>query len=251
MRRRLRKQQKCDRMNIVPTELNRHLASAIQYSIAADRFNIAGKAGFWRLIGAGLIVFGIGTAVGIGFYGFARVARNLTNETALLSAFSKALSEAQLHGKAEGTVKIEPHELSLSKGQTISIDQSSLLHLDPAAKVTASGELQVQAPSISIPQPAPSVSRAAMPPITDFTVFKSVPFQDGDVLTGWRFLTSAQSLPTSQYCYYSPNLETPGMGLRINIASDGKLDATVKDLPKGFDIASAFDKCVWYDDARK
>lgn len=251
MRQRLGKQQRRDHMNIAPTELNRHLASAIQYSIAADKFNIAGKAGFWRLIGVGFIVFGIGTAVGIGFYGFARVARNSTNETALLAAFSKALSEAQLHGKAQGTVQIEPHELSLAKGQTISIDQNSRLHLDPAAKVVANGELMVQAPSISVPQTTASVSKPAMPPITNFTVFKSVPFQDGDILTGWRFLTSAQSIPTSQYCYYSPDLETPGIGLRIDIATNGRLDATVKDLPKGFDVASAFDKCVWYDGARK
>jgi hypothetical protein len=238
-------------VNIAPTELNRRLASAVHYSIAAERFNIAGKAGFWRFVGVGLLVFGIGTALGIGFYGYARVTRNSTNQTVLLSAFSMALSEAKLHGKAEGTVQIEPRELSLAKGQTISIDQSSRLRLDPAAKVIANGELQVEAPSISVPQSTPSASRAAMPPITDFTVFKSVPFQDGDILTGWRFLTSAQSLPTSQYCYYSPNLETPGMGLRINIATDGKLDATVKELPKGFNVASAFDKCVWYDGSRK
>jgi hypothetical protein len=238
-------------VNLVPTELNQRLANAVQYSVAAERFYITGKAAFWRLVGLGIIIFGIGAAVGIGFYGFARVTRNSTNETALVTAFSKALSEAQLHGKAEGTVQIEPHELSLAKGQTISIDPGSRLHLDPAAKVTANGELVVQAPSITVPQTTSSVSTTALTPITNFTVFKSVPFENGDILTGWLFLTSAQSLPSSQYCYYSPDLETPGMGLRIDIATNGKLDATVKDLPKGFDVTSAFDKCVWYDSARK
>jgi hypothetical protein len=238
-------------VNLVPSRLNQQLANAVQFSIAAERFHIAGKAGFWRLVGVGFIVFGIGAAIGVGFYGFASVTKRSTNETALLSAFSKALGKVQLHGKAEGAVKIEPHEMSLAKGQTISIDENSRLHLDPAAKVVANGELVVQAPSISVPRAAPSVSRTAMPPITNFTVFKSVPFEDGDVLTGWLFLTSAQALPSSQYCYYSPDLETPGMGLRIDIATDGKLDASVKDLPKGFDVDAAFDKCVWYDSARK
>jgi len=52
-------------MNFISTELNQRIASAIRYSIEADRFYIAGKANFWNLIGIGLIGLGVGATVGI------------------------------------------------------------------------------------------------------------------------------------------------------------------------------------------
>jgi hypothetical protein len=236
-------------VNLLPTELNQRLADAVRYSVAAERFYIVGKAGFWRLVGVGLIALGLGAAVGMGFFGYANITRNSSSEAILSSAFSKALSEAKLHGKVEGAVQIEPRELPLAKGQTVSIDPSSRLLLDPTAKVNADGELRVQAPSISVPKTTVSPSRASRLPITNFTVFKSVPFESGHILTGWRFLTSAQTQPTNQYCYYSTELDTPSSSLRIDVATNEKLDPTAKDMAKNFDVVSAFDKCVWYKSA--
>ena len=62
-------------MRLIPTELNHRLAGAVRYSVSADRFYIAGKAGFWRLVGVGLVAFAIGSALGLGFYGFSYVTR--------------------------------------------------------------------------------------------------------------------------------------------------------------------------------
>src|SRR5262245_46857523 len=104
-------------MNLVPTELNQRLASAIRYSVAADRFYISGKAGFWRLVGVGLVAFAIGGALGLGFYGYSYVTRNSDHLDILASALSKALSEVRLQATAEGTVELQPSELSLAKDQ--------------------------------------------------------------------------------------------------------------------------------------
>jgi hypothetical protein len=84
-----------------------------------------------------------------------------------------------------------------------------------------------------------------MPLVTNFTVFKSVPFEKGMVMTGWKFLTSAQTTPTDQYCYYTVGLNTPGFNVRVDIGTDGEL-VTPQSLPPGFDINAAFAKCVWF-----
>jgi hypothetical protein len=208
-------------------------------------FYIFGKIGFWRAIGVGLIGLGIGSAVGLGFYGYSFVTRNDNNLDVLTVAFSKALSEVQLRGSADGTVKFEPHEIALSKGQTLSFDPASRLQLDPSAKVIADGEIKIQTPTISVPQSANPHSQATAPTITNFTIFKSVPFDKGAVQSGWKFLTSAQRSPTSQYCYYQETGDNPDVSVRIEVGVDEKIQAS-KSLSKSFDIAAAFSKCVWF-----
>jgi hypothetical protein len=237
-------------VDIASTDLNQRLLEALQNRIAADRFAIAGQAGFFRLIGLGLIVFGIGGALGIGFYGYSFVSRNSENIKTLSSTFSKALAEVELRSTAVGTVHVTSNELSLAKGQTVSFDSSSRLLLDPKATVTANGELRVQAPSVSAPQSTMPRSPAKVPNITNFTVFKTVPFDKGSVMTGWIFLTSAQRSPTSQYCYYTEDAETPGLKVSFDLGDDGVPDAP-KTAPKGFDISAAFGRCVWFKAAAR
>jgi len=111
-------------VNLIPTELNQRLGKAVRYSVAADRFYISGKAAFWRLVGLGLIAFGVGAAVGIAFYGYSYITRSEENLSSLSSAFARALSEVQLHATAQGSVQIQPTELTLAKGQTVSLDSN-------------------------------------------------------------------------------------------------------------------------------
>ena len=232
-------------MHLIPTELNQRLANAVQYSVAADRFYIAGKAGFWRLIGIGFVGLGLGAAVGLGFFGYSYVTQNSDNMSILSSTFSKALSEVHLRATAEGTVQLEPHEIYLAKGQAISFDNNSRVLLDPAAKVIANGELIVQAPSISLPQQTSQTPASKIPVITNFTVFKRVPLDKGGVFTGWMFLTSVQKYPSEQYCYYTESSEFSGADAVIYVGKDQKPEVTVQP-PQGFDMKAAFDRCVWF-----
>ena len=161
-------------MNLAPTDLNRQLSEGVRNSIAADRFAVAGQAGFFRIVGVGLIAFGVGVALGIGLYGYSFISRYSDNINILSSTFSKALSEAELRATAVGTVQLKPNELSLAKGQTVSIDSQARVLLDPKATVTADGELRFQAPSISAPQSVAPRPTGNVPNITNFTVFKTV-----------------------------------------------------------------------------
>src|SRR5260370_22528919 len=159
-------------MNIAPTELNERLSNWVGNRIAADQFVVRGRLYFWRLLGVGLAVFGLGSAIGLGFYGYSFVRRNTHNITILSSTFSKALAGAQLHGTAEGTVQIDPREIVLAKDQTISLEKNSVVKLDPAATVQADGEVRIQAPpTISVPR-STTQAPPAVPTITNFTVFK-------------------------------------------------------------------------------
>jgi hypothetical protein len=238
-------------LNLVPTELNRNLTGAVQHAVAAERFYIAGKSAFWRFIGLGVVCFGLGAAVGIGCYGYGEITRSAENMNSLTAAFSQALSKVQLTGKAEGTVRFEPHEIALAKDQTISIDPNSTLHLEPDAKVRTDGEIKIQLPSTAAPSPNMTPPKSRIPLIANFTVFKHIPFGKGTVMTGWVFLTSKQQSPTNQYCYYTQssndenNSGLPGLSVDLNLGFNQKLDAP-KTQPKGFDVNAAFARCVWF-----
>lgn len=231
-------------MNLIPTELNQRLANAIRHSVDADRFYIRGKTVFWRFVGIGLAMFGLGASAGLILYGYSFVSRNSYNTAELAAAFAKALADVQLKGSADGTVRLEPHEISLAQGQTISLDDSSRLLIDPSSKVRADGEITVEGPTISRSSPR---STAATPTIVNFTVFKSVSFNKGTVQTGWIFLTSAQRVPTQQYCYYTEEADTPGRNVMLDIGLDRSLDMP-KTVPVGFDLAAAFSRCVWFNE---
>ena len=230
-------------MNIASTDFNERLSQLIHNSITANKSYIAAKVAFWRLVGFGILVFGIGTAIGVGFYGYSYVNGNSDTLALFSSTFSKALSEVQLQASAEGIVQVEPRELLLAKGQTILLDRNSRLHLDPEAQIQVGGEIQVQTPSISVPQSTPTRVPSKIPMITNFTVFKKVPFENGSVMTGWVFLTSAQKAPTSQYCYYTESADNSG--LVLDIAEDQRIEKP-KIMPKGFDMLAAFNRCVWF-----
>jgi hypothetical protein len=232
-------------MDIQATKSNLHLADAVTNRIAAELSNVSGRASFWRSLGFGLVGLGLGAAVGLAFIGYSFVTRNSDNQTLLVSALVEALNQVQMRANAEGTVQLEPHEIQLAKGQTITISRESRVRLDPEAKVSVDGEVRVQLPSISVPQAATPRTNAKIPIITNFTVFKSVPFDKGSVLTGWIFLTSAQKTPTSQYCYYVERDEDPDTSFKVDVADDGVIEST-KNGPNSFDIAAAFRKCVWF-----
>jgi hypothetical protein len=232
-------------MELRPSALNQQLAEAVENRVAAELSYISGQSGFWRAIGIGICAFGLGTGIGLGFYGYSFITRNTDNLGVLTDAFSKSLSDIQLKGNTVGTVDIQPHELRLANNQTISLDESSRIRLDPLAKIFVEGDVKVQTPTVSVPQTVTPRAKTATPTITNFTVFKAVPFEKGSVQTGWMFLTSAQKSPTTQYCYYTESGENPDVSLRVEVGTDGQIEDK-KNIPSGFDGPAAFSKCVWF-----
>jgi hypothetical protein len=232
-------------MEQIPSPLNQSLAEALSNRMSAELSIVSGRAAFWKATGIGILGLGIGTAIGIGFFGYSFVTRTSSQVEVLSSALQKALSVVELHGTADGKIELTSPELTLAKGATVSFDGSSRLLLDPTAKVLADGEIRVQAPAISTPRTPTPKNPAQTKTIANFTVFKSVPFDQGIVLTGWIFLTSAQESPTQQYCYYSEKDENSDLAIRIDLATDGVPEPN-KTTPKAFDAVAALGKCVWF-----
>src|SRR5258708_7948472 len=161
-------------MEPIPTPLNRSLAEALLNRMSAELSVVSGRSAFWKAVGIGVLGFGIGTAIGIGFYGYSFVTRTSGQMEIFSSAFQKALSNVELHGTADGKVEVTSPELALAKGATVSFDSSSRLLLDPAAKVLADGEIRVQVPAISAPRTPTPKNAAQTKTIANFTDFKSV-----------------------------------------------------------------------------
>jgi hypothetical protein len=228
---------------ISATDLNRQLSELVRDRLGADRFYIAGKAAFWRLVGLGALAFGLGTACGLALYGYSYIWGNSDNLNFLSSALSKALSEVQLQASARGTVQIEPNMVVLAKDQTVTLDPNSRLLLNRAAAIRADGEISVQAPSVSIPTNSALPAHSSPRVTSNFTVFKRVPFEKGFIVTGWIFLTSVQKAPSTQYCHYTRNVDE--FNVDLDIAKDQKLDSP-KKVPEGFDVLAAFNRCVWF-----
>jgi hypothetical protein len=122
-------------VDLLPGRLNQNLSEAVENRASAEMSYIIGRSGFWRAIGFGIVAFGVGSAIGIGLYGYSFVTRNSDNLAMLSSALSKALSDVQVRGSAVGNVDIQPHEIRLAKGQIISFDDNARLRLDPSAKI--------------------------------------------------------------------------------------------------------------------
>jgi hypothetical protein len=232
-------------VEVSPTTLNRNLSDVVEGRVAAELQHISGRVGFWRGVGVGLIGMAAGVAVGIACYGYSFVTRNSERMDQISTALSKALSDIHLTGTATGTVQIEPREIALAKDQTVSIDSTSRLHLDPGAKILADGDIRVQTPTVSVPISNTPRAVTRVPTISNFTVFKSVPYEKGSVLTGWIFLTSAQQYPTNEYCYYTENLDAPDLSVKIDLGTDQRPEK-ITNAPKNFDASAAFDRCVWF-----
>jgi hypothetical protein len=235
-------------LSIPATEFNKRLSDLLRNSGLSNELLISSRVVFWRLVGLGTLALGLGAAVGLACGGYAYVARNSVNVTAVSEILAKALDQAKLTGVAEGTLQVDPHEISLAKGQTISLDPTATISLDPKSAIKVDGQIELQAPSISIPQGAGSSPPQRISTISNFTVFKRVAFQNGVIMTGWNFLTSNQPSPSDQYCYYSESGDNSNYSVSIDIAHDQQLSAP-KASPNGFDILAAFNRCVWFNGA--
>jgi hypothetical protein len=232
-------------VKIPPSRLNAYLANSLNERISAESKFVDGQSFFRKSIGLGVAGLGAGLAVGAAFVGYSYIADSRTTSDQIASAISKALSQVELHGQAVGNVDIYPSEVRLAPGQKVALSPDSRLKLDPSARVKAEGSMRIQLPTISTTtaQSNPKTVLKAQP-ITNYTIFKSVPFQSGTVSTGWRFLTSTQKDPTSQYCYFTERNDDSDVAFKIDIGDDGIM--TKDKVPTKLDIVAAFERCVWF-----
>jgi hypothetical protein len=215
------------------TPMNRALASTVTSRLNADARMIAATATFWRLLGIGGLLLMVGMGVGVACYGYSYVtdqrAAMGTLTTAMVDALNKVTLKTEGTVKADGTVKLD------ATGAVVKLDTGDVNNL------LRPTERQLQ---------TTAQTTANVKPVTNYSVFKTVTFQQGAVVTGWSFNGNDDKRPSHQFCYYTKQLDTDNAtSMRYDIGEDGvmvdrKDGRQFSGLP--FDVASAFANCVWF-----
>jgi hypothetical protein len=198
------------------------LAQHVNGRLRAESRIIAARAFLFRAIGAGAFAALAGIGVGAAAYGYAFMSQYESAAERIASAMQTALSDVTLKTKGEVTLTDNTLKLEgLPKGNSVPTPTQAQLGQDatPASKA---------------------------PVNTTFTVFKQVPYMDGQIVSGWNFRANEEK-PFQQYCYFSRRSNEPKgqVEIKIDLAMDGKvLPQPVKsDVNLGI-LAS---NCVWFD----
>src|SRR5947209_17250164 len=95
-------------------------------------------------------------------------------------------------------------EVKLAAGQTIALEEGAVVKLDPTSSIRVVGDLKVDMPQPSKQQlQLETTTKSDELPFTNYTIFKSVAYGSGEVVTGWSFDLSDTLRPRNQFCYYT------------------------------------------------
>ena len=199
------------------------LAQNVNGRLRAETKIIAARAFLFRSLGFGAFCALAGIGLGAASYGYATMNQFDTAAEKIAAAMQAALSDVTL--KTKGEVTLTDNVLKLEGGMP-----------KPAATPTPT--------KAQLGNDAAPASKAIVN--TTFTVFKQVPYMDGQIVTGWNFRANGDQ-PFQQYCYFSRRTnEAKGqVEIKIDLAMDGKtLPQPQKSVVNLGILAS---NCVWHD----
>ncbi|GJD45889.1 hypothetical protein AFCDBAGC_3767 [Methylobacterium cerastii] len=199
------------------------LAQQVNGRLRAESRIVFARAFLFRAAGAGVFVALAGIGVGAAAYGWATMNQFDSAAEKIAAAMQAALSDVTLKTKGEVTLT------------------DNVLKLEGALPKAAAAPTPTKAQLGADAAPA---SKAIVN--TTFTVFKQVPYLDGQIVTGWNFKDSADQ-PYQQYCYFSrrSNESKGQVEIKIDLAMDGK---TLPQPQKSdVNLAILASNCVWHD----
>jgi hypothetical protein len=238
-------------MEVANTLPNRALAQAVNSRITADAVMLSAKSTLWRLTGVGAMCALIGIGAGAVFFGYSYVHDPRTSAEKMAIAFTQALEKSTL--KTSGEVKLDPQATVKldANGAQVKIDPASAVRLDASGTVVRlDPNALANVRSYDVPRPTSNqLGSSAVPPsnatvVTNFTVFKTVTYGKGQVVSGWKFTSNEDLTPDHEYCYYSEGIDE-GASVRINLAADGRLNLNGKS-PATLNRTNAAANCVWF-----
>ncbi|GJE38239.1 hypothetical protein [Methylobacterium persicinum] len=204
------------------TPENIALAQQVNGRLRADSSYVAARAFLLRALGLGAFLGLTGAGIGAAAYGWATMNQFDTAADKIAKAMQAALSDVTL--KTKGEVTLTDNTLKLEG-------------LPKAAGAPTPTKAQLG-------EQASPASKAQVN--TTFTVFKQVPYLDGQIVTGWNFKDNSEQ-PYQQYCYFSRRSnETKGqVEIKIDLAMDGKtLPQPVKS---DVNLEILARNCVWHE----
>ena len=198
------------------------LAQQVNGRLRAESRIVFARAFLFRAAGAGIFTALAGIGIGAAAYGWATMNQFDTAAEKIAAAMQAALSDVTLKTKGEVTLT------------------DNTLKLEGLPKAAVS-------PTPTKAQLGEDASAASKAPVnTTFTVFKQVPYLDGQIVTGWNFKDSAEQ-PYQQYCYFSrrSNEAKGQVEIKIDLAMDGKTLPQPQKSDVNLEILAR--NCVWHE----
>jgi hypothetical protein len=222
------------------------LAAVINSRLGAEARVAKAIAFGWLCGGAAisLLLTGLGVAAALYGYSYMLSVKPAAEQTA--KALVEALGRTELKTVVSGTMSLSPDsELKLASGQTVKLNEGATVKLDPKSSVRVVGDLNVEFPQPSKQQlQVDATSGSNELPITDYTIFKSVKFGSGYVVSGWNYELSDTMRPKLQYCYYGQSIDE-GLSTNHYIAIDGSPLKPSQLMKLSFNFDGALANCIW------
>jgi hypothetical protein len=192
-----------------------------------------------------LALTGLGSAVA--FFGYSHL-NDLRPTADLISrSMVDALKRTELKAVVSGTMALNPDaEIKLAPNQIVHLSEDATVKLDPNSSVRIIGNMKVDVPQPSKRQlQLDTTSQSEQLPFTEYTVFRDVNYERGQVVTGWNYDLADPMRPQSQICYYE---ESPARGV------SARYTLSVNNYPRrpsaltkvSFDYDGALANCIWF-----
>jgi hypothetical protein len=222
-------------------------AAVINSRLAAEARISKAMAFGWICGGWAIASWLIGIGVAAALYGYSFMISVKPAAEQIASALRDTFARAELKNYVTGKLSLTPgSELTLAPNQTVKLAEGAIVKLDPNSSVRVVGDLKVDVPQPSKQQlQLDATSGSKELPVTQYTVFKTVVYGTGYVITSWNFELPDTARPYYQRCYYEQHLDQ-GLAATQTIAVDGSprpVSALAK-LP--FDFEGSLAGCAWF-----
>jgi hypothetical protein len=185
----------------------------------------------------------VGAGIGFAFFGYSYITDGRGQAQKMADAMVQALEKAQL--TTTGDVKLaDESTVGLAPGGQVTLAPNSTVRVDSSSTLKVAGFVNSDTHSTAAPPPVQAAPSPQNKVVTQYTTFKTVSFDKGQVVTGWNFDNSNQINPANQYCYYGEK-SNELVQVRIELGRNGAMIENFTTRP-GVDLIAAFNHCVWF-----
>jgi len=221
------------------------LSAAINTRLRQEARIAAGRAGLWHGLGIAALIGGLGIGIAGALIGYSYLSDTRPAAQEIAEVLAKALNDAKFSATATGEVKVaEGSEVGLKSGATVKLDPSSRLKIDPNAVIRA--DATITQPRLTDQQLQPDAAPETGAHVTtNYTVFKTMAYGDGEVVTGWNYASSEALTPFEQFCQYAQPVKR-GSRLFVTLGKDARYIAPPPNEMRNFDPSQAYVNCQWF-----
>ena len=161
--------------------------------LTADTQLEQAKTTLYRFGGMGELAAMLGAGIGFACFGYSYVADGRAQAQKMADAMVQALEKGQL--TTTGDVKLaDGSTVGLAPGGQVTLAPNSTVRVDPSSTVKVPGIVNPDTHSIAAPPPVQAAPSPQGKVVTQYTIFKTVSFDRGQVVTGWNFEIPTRSV---------------------------------------------------------